>query len=101
MSAPAQVTTFTSNLFGFLTTVAGLMFILYFVLGGLRWISAGGDAQKVETAKTQMTQAAIGVIVVVSAWAIAFIIGTVLGLDILNPQDILGITPGGPAEGGD
>lgn len=91
----SNFTKFATNLFGFLTTLAGLMFLLYFVLGGLKWITAGGDKGKVEEAQKQMTNAAIGLIVVVAAYGIAMIIGGVLGLQILNPSKVLeSITPG-------
>lgn len=94
--ATAQFTVFASNLLSFITTVGGLMFLLYFILGGLSWITAGGDKAKVDEAKSKMTSAAVGLIVIVSSYAIAFIIGKVLGIDILNPSKIIqNITPGG------
>lgn len=85
----ANFSKFATNLFGMMTTVAGLMFLLYFVLGGLRWITAGGDQGKVEDSKKQMTNAAVGLVVVVAAYAIAFIVGGVLGLNILNPSKVI------------
>jgi len=94
--ATAQLTVFASNLLSLITTVGGLMFLLYFILGGLSWITAGGDKAKVDEAKAKMTNAAIGLIVIVSAYGISFVIGKVLGIDILNPGKIINaITPGG------
>lgn len=99
--AVTQFTTFASNLLSLITTVGGLMFLLYFVLGGLSWITAGGDKTKVDDAKSKMTSAAIGLIVIASAYAISFIIGKVLGIDILNPSKIIKeITPGGSTNSG-
>ena len=49
-----------------------------FILGGLSWITSSGEREKVEKAKKQMTSAAIGLIIVVASYSIAFIIGTVL-----------------------
>lgn len=95
-SAAETLTKIFSNTFGVLTIVGGLMFILYFIMGGIQWVSSGGDREKVEKAKKQMTNAAIGLIVVVVSYSIAFIIGKVLGIEILNPgKYIPSLGPGG------
>lgn len=91
--APANIESIASTLFGFLTIVAGLAFMLYFVLGGINWITAGGDKQKVENAKNQMTNAGIGLVIVVAAYAIVGIASTVLGIDFLNPAAIINSFP--------
>jgi len=78
-----------SNLYTFLTLVGGIMFILYFVLGALNWISAGGKQDQVEKAKKMMTDAAIGMIIVVLSYPVVFIVGKILGLNILHPETII------------
>lgn len=93
--APGIIAELASTLLGFLTVLAGLAFILYFVLGGLSWISAGGDTAKVEAARSQMINAAIGLTVVVSSYAIIGIVGSVLGIDILDPAALLNGVAGG------
>lgn len=80
---------FLSVFLGFFTILGGLMFMLYFVFAALSWISAAGDKGKVESAKTQMTNAALGLIVVVVAQFIIGIVSNVLGLKILNPAAAL------------
>lgn len=80
---------FISTMVGVLTVVSGLAFLLYFLLGGLTWITAGGDKANTSKAQKQMTDAAIGLIVVVVSYFIAGVIGTVLGFDILNPAEAL------------
>jgi hypothetical protein len=87
--AGTKLSNLFSVLFSMLTFIAGLAFAIYFVLGALKWLTGGGDAQKVEGAKNQMTQAAIGLIIVVASYAIIAIVSTVLGLNILNPSTIL------------
>lgn len=77
--------TLLSNLITTMTVVGGLAFVVYFTLGGLEWITAGGDKTKVSSAQTQMTQAAIGLIAIVASYFIIGIVGAVLGFDILNP----------------
>ena len=84
-NAPELLEDILSNVIGFLTILAGLYFIVMFIVGGLGWASAGGDSNKVEAAKQRMTNAAIGLIIVVAAYSVAFIIGKVLGFEILEP----------------
>jgi len=78
-----------SNVLVVVTVVAGLSFILYFLLGGLNWITAGGDKGKIEKAKGMMTNGAIGMIVIAVSYAITYIVGKALGIDILNPATII------------
>lgn len=82
--------TFLSIFLGFFTIVGGLMFLLYFVFAALAWLSAGGEKGKVESAKTQMTNAALGLVVIIMAQFIIGIVSSVLGLNILNPVIALG-----------
>lgn len=76
-----------STIFGFLTIVAGLAFLLFFVLGAISWVTSGGDKGQIEKARNQMTNAAIGLIAVVAAYTIAGIVSIVLGINILDPGD--------------
>ena len=98
--AANTLTKMLSNTIGVLTLVGGLMFIIYFVLGGISWITSSGEREKVEKAKKQMTNAAIGLIIVVASYGIAFIIGKVLGIEILNPAYYIidELSPGGIKE---
>jgi hypothetical protein len=73
-----------SNLIGVLTVVGGLFFIVNFFLGALGWITAGEDTGKVEKARTRITHAAIGLVLVVAAYGIVGLVGNVIGLDILD-----------------
>lgn len=86
-----------NNVIGFITLLAGLIFLIMVLSAGLAWVTAGGDKGKTESARTQMTNAAIGLIVVIAAYGITGVVGRVLGLDILNPiQVIQRLAPGGP-----
>jgi len=82
--APTQIESMFTMVFGFLTIVAGLTFLIYFLIGALNWVTGGGDEKKVDTAKSYMTNGAIGLIIVIAAYSIVFIVGKVLGLNILD-----------------
>lgn len=80
---------FISVILGFLTTIGSIMFLIYVVLGALNWITSGGDKGKVEAARSQITSAIVGLIIVVVSQTIVAIAGGVLGLNILNPAATL------------
>jgi len=85
---------FFSMFIGFLTILAGLMFLIYFIFAALAWVTSGGDKGKVEHARQQMTNAALGLAITVAAYGIVGVVGKVFGLDILNPASlILSIMP--------
>lgn len=82
-----------SNSLVVLTAVAGIAFILWFLLGGLNWITAGGDKGKIDKAKGMMTNGAIGLIVIAVSYAITWIVGAALGIKVLEPGAVIqGIT---------
>ncbi len=88
-SSVNSLSLFLSTFIGFLTTLAGLMFLMYFIIAALGWITSGGEKGKVESAKQQMTNAAIGLIIVITAYSIVGIVGGVLGVNILNPVKVI------------
>jgi hypothetical protein len=84
-----QIDEIFSAVVTFLTIVAGLSFLIYFLIGGLNWVTAGGNEKKVDEAKSYMTNGAIGLITIIAAYSIVSIVGKVLGLDILNPGKLI------------
>jgi hypothetical protein len=73
-----------SNVLVVLTIVAGISFVLYFLLGGLTWITAGGDKGKIEEARGKITQGLIGLAVLAASYVIIKFIETAIGMNILN-----------------
>ena len=78
-----------SNLVGFLTLIGGLFFLIYFMIGGLNWIMAGGKPENIQKAQDTMTNAVIGLIIMVAAYSIAFIVSKVLGVEFLNIGEVV------------
>lgn len=98
--APVTLEKIISNTVGFFTVVGGLMFIIYLVLAGLTWITAREEEARLSKAKQMFTNALVGLAIVVISWALAGVIGTIFGFDILNPaQYIEKISPGGSSGG--
>jgi hypothetical protein len=77
--------TLLTNLWRTIILVGGLAFLIYFVIGGIQWITAGDDKSKIESARTRMTQAIIGIAILAASVAIVYVIEAVLQIDILRP----------------
>jgi hypothetical protein len=73
-----------SNILGLFTIIGGLIFVIYFLIAAVEWITAGGDAGKVTSARDKMTQGVIGLIILVAAYGIIGLIGTIVGIDLID-----------------
>ena len=62
---------------------AGLIFFAMLVMGGFRFLTAGGDEKSIQEARKSLTNATIGLIIIVSAFAVSQILFTIFGL---SPQ---------------
>ncbi|MBU0978699.1 MAG: hypothetical protein ABIJ03_01810 [Patescibacteria group bacterium] len=65
---------------GFIMAIAALLVFLYLILGGIQWITSGGDKGKTEEARNKITSAVIGLIVLAAAYAVLQIMLGFLGL---------------------
>jgi len=85
-----------SAIIGVITIVAGIWFMFQFIIAGFSWLTAGGNQESVSNAQARMRNAFIGIIIVVAAWAIIGVIGSLIGLDILHPERLIPkLGPGG------
>ena len=71
---------FTNILYVFLAAAA-LVFLAMLVWGGLRYINAGGDPKNAESARSTLTNAGIGLLIVVLSLVIIEIITRLVGLE--------------------
>lgn len=72
----------------FILVIAALVFFFILVVGGIRWIVSGGDKAGTEAARSQITNALIGLVIVFSAWAILQLIKVFFGIDVLTTLEI-------------
>ena len=81
---PAGFATDISNVISFalnlVMIVALLLVFLYLILGGIQWITSGGDKGKTEEARNKITAAVIGIIILAAAYALVQFIAYILGL---------------------
>lgn len=63
-------------------TLAGLILLFYFILGGIGMIASAGknDPKAAEQAKATITSAVVGFVVVFTAYWIVKLIGTLIGI---------------------
>ena len=86
---PARFAAMISNIITIITFFSGLAFLIWFIIGALTWISSADQADKLSKAKNQMSSAIIGLIIVILSIPITYLIGKILGFDILNSSDII------------
>ncbi len=60
-----------ANLIRVLLGFIGLIALVIIILGGLRWMTAGGDEDKVTAAKKMIGRAIVGIIIILASLAIA------------------------------
>ncbi|OGY17499.1 MAG: hypothetical protein A2784_01960 [Candidatus Chisholmbacteria bacterium RIFCSPHIGHO2_01_FULL_48_12] len=83
---PSQVT-FTNlgsllgGAVGAAIVIALMLAFLYLIMGGIQWITSGGDKAKTEEARDRITTALVGLAIVAAAWAIMRLVGFFFGID--------------------
>lgn len=83
-SSPKQFAVTIATLWQTIILVGGLAFLLYFLLGGLNWITAGGDKGKIEEARGKITQGLVGLAILAASYVIIKFIETAIGMNLLN-----------------
>lgn len=59
-----------NKLLNFVMVLGALLVFTYLIWGGIEWITSGGDKTKTEAARSKITAAVIGLIVLAASWAI-------------------------------
>jgi len=71
---PKTIASIIRTALGFL----GIVAVVIILAGGFQWMTAGGTEEKVKTAKRLIIQGIIGLVIILSAFAIAtFVIGSI------------------------
>ena len=83
-TAPSIFTTTISAFVGILTVVAFIYFLFLLLIGGVAWMTAGGDKAKLAEARGRMTSGLIGLVIVISAIFIVRLLADIAGIDFFN-----------------
>jgi hypothetical protein len=79
-----SITTIIGRIINVFFGLLGIILLVLYLYGGFLWMTAGGDDSKVQQAKQVLTNATIGLVIIMSAYAIAFfIVRAILGESIL------------------
>jgi len=88
-SAGFNLNRLVSVVIAVMTVGAGIWFIFLLITGGIGIMSAGGNKQALSDAQKKITTGFIGLVVVISGLFIASLIGTIFGINILDPGSVI------------
>ena len=83
--AGAGLAFYIANLWRTVVTLGGIAFLLYLVWGGIQWMLSGGDKTKVTEAQQKISNALIGLAILVASYAITLFVQTVFKINLLKP----------------
>lgn len=72
------------NLVGALLALAGIALFIMLLIGGFKYLTAGGDPKSVESAQKTLTYAIMGLVLVALAYLILKFINVFTGANVLN-----------------
>ena len=61
-------------------TIAGMILLVYLIFGGLQLMMSGGDPKAAAGAKSQITNALVGFLIIFIAYWVVQLVGIILGL---------------------
>lgn len=73
--------TLIGNALGILLIIAAIAAFLFLILGGIQWITSGGDKAGLEAARNKITNAIVGLVIVAAAWAVMLLVSQFLGIE--------------------
>lgn len=69
---------------GWMFTVGLILFIFFFLINAIKWIVSQGDKNSIEGARTGILQAVLGVVVLLSLFAVLKLIETIFHVCVLQ-----------------
>lgn len=88
--APSLFNRFITSAVGVMSVIAFVWFIFLLLSGAYGLMGAGGDKEKLETARKKITSGIIGIVFIIAALFIIDLVGFLLGVpNILNPAELI------------
>jgi len=78
------VKAFLTNSISMVFALGGLIAFAFLLWGGLEYILAGGDKERTQNATKKITAALVGLVLLLSVFAIIFIVQTLFGINLLE-----------------
>ncbi|MDD2681109.1 MAG: hypothetical protein PHE20_03360 [Patescibacteria group bacterium] len=73
-SSNDSLTGYVSKIISVILSVLGIIFLAFTIYGGIVWMTAAGNEEKVKKAKELIIESIIGVIIVIAAYAISYFV---------------------------
>ncbi len=67
------------KVFAYILGIVGVLALILLAVGGIQYMTSGGDKFAVEKARGRITAAVVGLLVTFGAWLVINIIGNILG----------------------
>lgn len=80
----AALSSIISTIAEVLIILSGLAFFIFFIIAAYKWLTAGGEESKVEEARTQITNAIIGLAIAASAFVVYQIVTAFFGISTIT-----------------
>lgn len=78
LSGETSITAFIFRIINIALALAGLIAVLYLVIGGFRYITAGGNEDAAGSAKKIILNAVIGIIVIILSFVVVRVVSSTL-----------------------
>ena len=59
------------------------------IMGGIEWITSGGDKAKYEAARKRITAAIVGLVLIATAWTLWYLVIRFLNIDTIPQLEII------------
>ena len=70
------------NLLHYTIQLGGIIAFIFLILGGFKYLTAGGDPKKVEQARNTLTYAILGLVLLLLAWFILYFVEEFTGVKV-------------------
>ena len=81
---PDSVGGVISNVVPYLFGISGFLLLIYLVIGGLQFMTSGGDPKAVAAAQAKISSALIGFIIVLVSAGVVVLLGRLLNIDVFS-----------------
>ncbi|KUK79632.1 MAG: hypothetical protein XD95_0235 [Microgenomates bacterium 39_7] len=68
-----------SSILNLVMLIAAILVFMYLILGGIEWITSGGDKAQTEKARNKITAAIVGLIILAASYALLQLLLSLLG----------------------
>lgn len=72
------------NFIGLAFIIGSIIFLFIIIVGAIQWISSGGDKNAIESARSKITNAVVGIFILFSVYGIIFLVENFFGISILT-----------------